>query len=506
MQTPVPGDGRSLSGLGRLAFILFLVAGLAGGIAIRNAADHSPTPQRPAPEEAAAKPNIVVVMTDDQTTAQLSGMPRTRKLIGQRGTTFTRFYVTDPLCCPSRASFFTGQYAHNTGVISNGGPNALPAFDERHTLGIWLQAAGYRTAFVGKYLNGYGLGGDPEHVPPGWSEWHALLDPTTQDYFDYDINDNGTVRRYGAAPDDYKSRVIGHLAVDAIRHGAHAHRPLFMYVGFNAPHAPSTPAPRDAGTLDGVKAPRTPAFNEADVSDKPSFLRDRPPLDQAALNRIDSRNQRALESLKEVDRQVAKIVHALKAQGELGNTYILFTSDNGYLDGEHRVEFGKLLPYEPSSRVPLLVRGPGVATATDSEALVGNIDLAPTILDVSGAKADSELDGRPLPGLPGGPDKAGHRPLVIESLVHDRSTYYGYPYRAIRTGRWLYVAYSTGDRELYDMEADPQQLENRVDDPAYAATADYLAKALARLQDCKGDECRASVGPVPGPKTKQAKK
>jgi N-acetylglucosamine-6-sulfatase len=503
VQAPGPAGGRSLSRLGRLAFLLFLVAGLAGGIAIRNSAERAERiAQRPAPEEAAAKPNVIVVMTDDQTVAQMSAMPRTRRLIGNAGTSFDRFYVTDPLCCPSRATFFSGRYAHNTGVISNGGPNALPAFDERRTLGVWLQAAGYRTAFVGKYLNGYGLGNDPEHVPPGWSEWHALLEPTTQSYFDYDVNDNGEVRRYGSAPDDYKSRVIGHLAVDAIRHGARANRPLFMYVGFNAPHAPSTPAPRDAGSLAGTEAPRTPAFNEADVSDKPSFLRDRPPLDQAAFNRIDSRNEKALESLKEVDRQVAKIVEALRSQGELGNTYLVFTSDNGYLDGEHRVEYGKLLPYDPSSRVPLLVRGPGVATDTDSQALVGNIDLAPTILALSGASADLDLDGRPLPGLPGGPSKPGHRPLVIESLVRDRSTYYGYPYRAIRTGRWLYVEYSTGDRELYDLESDPDELDSRATDPKYTPTVDYLAKALDRLQDCEGQECRAPVGPVPAPQPK----
>ncbi len=498
MHAPVPAGGRSLSRLGQLAFLLFLVAGLAGGIAIRDHADRNARDNRPGAEETAAKPNIVVVMTDDQTVSQLSAMPRTRKLIGNRGTTFERFFATDPLCCPSRATFFTGQYAHNTGVISNGGPNGLAAFDERRTLGVWLQAAGYRTAFVGKYLNGYGLD-DPEHVPAGWSEWHGLLEPTTQNYYDFDVNDNGEIRRYGTGPEDYKSRVIGHLAVDAVRSGARANRPFFLYVGFNAPHAPSTPAPRDAGSEDGAEAPRTPAFNEADVSDKPSFLSDRPPLDQPALDRINSRHRRALESLKEVDRQVDRIVETLRGQGELGNTYIFFTSDNGYLDGEHRVEFGKLLAYDPSSRVPLLVRGPGVETDTRSEALTGNIDLAPTILAISEANADLEIDGRPLPGLPFGPEKPGHRPLVIESLVRDRSTYYGFPYSAIRTGRWLYVEYETGDLELYDLQADPEQLDSRAADPAYAGTVSYLAKALERLADCAGSECRQAVGPVPAP-------
>ena len=503
MHAPVPAGGRSLSRAGQLAFLLFLVAGLAGGIAIRDHAERNGrAAERLTAEEAAEKPNIVVVMTDDQTVAQLSAMPRTRKWIGRRGTTFDRFYATDPLCCPSRATFFTGQYAHNTGVISNGGPNGLDAFDESSTLGVWLQAADYRTAFAGKYLNGYGLD-DPEQVPPGWTEWNALLEPTTQNYFDFEVNSNGEVRRYGSEPEDYKSRVIGSFAVDAIRNAARANRPLFLYVGFNAPHAPSTPAPRDAGSLAGVQGPRTDAFNEADVSDKPSFLRERPPLDEAALARIHSRNQRALESLKEVDRQVERIVDALREKGELGDTYIFFTSDNGYLDGEHRVEFGKLLPYDPSSRVPLLVRGPGVTPKTRSDALAGNIDLAPTILAISEAEADIEIDGRPLPGLPFGPLKPGHRPLVLESLVRDRSTYYGYPYSAIRTGRWLYVEYETGDLELYDLHADPEQLDSRAADPDYAPTVDYLAKQLDRLRDCAGPECREHVGPVPVPAVKR---
>ena len=176
-----------------------------------------------------------------------------------QGAKFKRFYVTDPLCCPSRATFLTGQYAHNTGVISNGGPNALAALQESDTLGVWLQQAGYRTAFVGKYLNDYGLD-DPERVPPGWTEWRALLEPTTQNYFDYDVNEDGAVTHYGTAPEDYKTRVLGHLAVDAIRHAARGTRPLFLYVGFNAPHAPSTPAPRDAGSLEGTTAPRTPGL------------------------------------------------------------------------------------------------------------------------------------------------------------------------------------------------------------------------------------------------------
>ena len=493
---PVPPARRSLNVLGTAAFLAFLVAGFAAGLALRHGPAEPPA-KRAGPEEAAPKPNVVVLMTDDQTLEQMRALPRTRKLIGTQGVKFKRFYVTDPLCCPSRATFLTGQYAHNTGVISNGGPNALEAFDESKTLGVWLREAGYRTAFVGKYLNDYGIA-DPGHVPPGWSEWRALLEPTTQRYFDYDLNEDGVVTHYGTAPEDYKTRVIGHLAVDAIRHAARGNRPLFLYVGFNAPHAPSTPAPRDAGTLDGVTAPRTPAFNEKDVSDKPSFLRDRPPLDAAARARIDARNQRALESLAEVDRQIARIVAELRAKEELGNTYLLFTSDNGYLDGEHRVEFGKLLPYEPAAQVPLLIRGPRLNAGETSDALVGNVDLAPTIARVAGAEPNLTVDGHSLLSLARNPDRSTDRALLLESLVRDRSTYYGYPYAAVRSGHFLYVDYATGDTELYNLNRDPFELESLAGDPDYADKERALAAALEQLRDCRGVGCEVTVEPAGG--------
>ena len=488
---PQPSTQRSLGALGTAAFVLFLIGALAAGSALRHDPPPEPLTPRTAAEEAAARPNVVVVMTDDQTLEQMSALPRTRDLIGTQGVKFKRFYVTDPLCCPSRATFFTGQYAHNTGVISNGGPNALDALKESETLPVWLQQGGYRTAFVGEYLNGYGLG-DPERVPPGWSEWNALTEPTTQDYFDYDVNEDGSIVHYGTAPEDYKSRVIGHLAVDAIRHAARGSRPLFMYVGFNAPHAPSTPAPRDVDSLEGTTAPRTPAFDEADLSDKPKFLRDRPPLDDAALARIDSRSQRALESLAEVDRQVEKIVDALRAKGELGSTYIFFTSDNGYLDGEHRIEFGKLLAYEPSSQVPLLVRGPGVRAGETSDALVGNVDLAPTIASIAAAKPNAVVDGHSLLALARDPNRSTDRALLIESLVRDRSTYFGYPYHAIRSGHFIYIRYRTGDEELYNLVKDPYELESLAGDPAYAPKQRSLALALAQLRDCRGPSCEVT--------------
>jgi N-acetylglucosamine-6-sulfatase len=475
---------------------LFLAAGLAAGIALRNSTEHERG--RPSPSEASGKPNVVVIMTDDQTAAQMRALPNTRRLIGRTGVDLKTFYVTDPLCCPSRATFLTGQYAHNSGVTSDAGPNALPALRESETLGPWLQDAGYRTAFVGKYLEGYGLE-DPQDVPPGWTEWHALTDPSTDRYYDYEINDNGQLRHYGEEPDDYKTRVLGHLAVDAVRHAARGDRPLFLYVGFNAPHPPSTPTGRDAGTYSDATAPRTPAFDERDVSDKPTFIRDRPRLSDQAIARIDARYRRSLESLAEVDRQVSKIVAALRDREELGNTYLFFTSDNGYLDGEHRIELGRLLAHDPSSRVPLLVRGPGIPSGSNSEALVGNIDLAPTIAAVAGAKPNAELDGRSLLPYAISPERLDDRPVLIESLVRDPSTDHGYPYAAIRTEGYLYVDYSTGDEELYELREDPYQLENRADDPAFEATKRALARRLDRLRDCAGSDCDQPTGHLPAP-------
>jgi N-acetylglucosamine-6-sulfatase len=493
------GSDQSLSGLGLAGFTLFLAGALALGVALRNENDGGGREQRVQPSEAAAKPNVVVLMTDDQTLAQMRAMPYTERLLARTGLSFDRFYVTDPLSSPSRATFLTGQYAHNSGVVSNREPKALAGLDEENTLGVWLQKAGYRTAFVGEYLNGYG-GEAGEQVPPGWSEWHALVDPTTQDYYDYTVNNNGELRRYGDEADDYKTRVLGHLAVDAINHATRGERPLFLYVGFNAPHAPSTPAPHDPRSFADAKAPRTPGFDEANVDDKPSFIRDRPPLDRRALARIDSRYRRALASLQEVDRQIARIVEQLRRKGQLGNTYLLFTSDNGYIDGEHRVEFGKRLPYEASARVPLLVRGPGIPGGETSDALVGNLDLAPTIAAIADAEPTIEADGRSLLPFAEHPDRENDRPLLIESLVRDRSAYYGFPYEAIRAARWLYARYSTGDEELYDLAADPFELESRAGAPDYAEVQDALAAALRRLAECRGArECSPGLPRLPSP-------
>lgn len=450
-----------------------------------------------AKHDAGPRPNVIVVMTDDQTTSEMAALPRTRRLIADAGVSFGNFYVTDPLCCPSRTTFLTGQYAHNHGVVSNLGPRSYPALRQGHTLGPWLQRAGYRTALEGKFLNSYGLDGSARHVPPGWDDWHGALDPEIDAYYDYSMNENGKLRRYGTAPSDYKTSVIGRDAVREVRRGAGSSKPLFMLVAFTAPHAPSLPAPGDSGAFSGAEPPRDPSYDEADVADKPPFLRDLPPLSPGAEARIRDRRERALESLLEVDRQVARIVAALRDTGQLRDTYLMFTSDNGYLDGEHRVEFGKLLAYEPSSRVPLFVRGPGIPAHSSSSTLVANVDLAPTILGLADASASVSEDGRSLLPLAQDPARSDDRAYLIEQLVRDRSAYYGYPYRGVRAGRYLYVRYATGDRELYDLARDPFELRNRAGDVAYAAAERELADATRRLASCTGQSCHLDLRPPP---------
>ncbi len=397
----VPRRRLALAALGVIgagALATLGVIGLAGG-------EETERRGAPAAAELAARANVVVIMTDDQTLSAMSVMPKTRRLIGGAGIDFERSYVTDPLCCPSRATFQTGQYAHNHGVISNGGPNALPALRRRDTIGVWMRRAGYRTGFVGKYFNGY----DEKRatrVPPGWDEWYALVDPTSQNYVEYELSENGELVHYGPDPAEYKTTVLGEKAIGVIRAAAGRRRPFFLYVGFNAPHAPATPAPEDSGALAGLEAPRTPNFNEEDLSDKPSFLSEREPADGLPA-RVAASQQEVLESLLAVDRQVRAIVRALKKAGELEDTYVVFTSDNGYFAGEHRIEYGKLLPYEESSRVPLLIRGPGIPAGSSSEALVGNIDLAPTITEIAGAEPTLDYDGRSLLPLRDRPSPRG---------------------------------------------------------------------------------------------------
>jgi arylsulfatase A-like enzyme len=455
-----------------------------------------PDPAQSAPFD----PNIIVVMTDDQTVAQTRVMRITAKRIRDRGTSFTWAFVSYPLCCPSRATFLTGRHSHNHGVLGNGTPvGGFDALDQENTLGDWLQNAGYRTIHVGKFLNGYGLS-DPTYIPPGWSRWTGAIDDTANASYNYELNENGTVTAYGGQPGDYKSDVYTRKAIEEIEAAAPLApaQPFFMFVGYTAPHLPANPAPRHKGRFAGRPVPRPASFNERDVSDKPRDIRRRNRFSARKVKRITANHRNQLRSLLAVDEGIGQIMDALAANDLLATTYVVFTSDNGFFTGEHRLPKGKFLPYEPSLRVPLMIRGPGLPAGERSEELVSNIDLAPTILSWAEDTPTVPVDGRSLGPFLADPGRRSRRPIFIEANTRDRPSP-GIPYTGIRTDRWKLVRYRSGEIELYDLRRDPQELRSLHRSRRYTQTKRFLLRATARYADCVGAECRAPLGAVPGP-------
>ena len=306
----------------------------------------------------AASRNIILINTDDLDADSLRSMPNVSSLLAQRGASFTQFIVAAPDCCPSRASLLRGQYVHDHGILRGSNKFGEGKFRSRgledSTIATWLRRAGYRTALVGKYLNGYA--DDPTHVPPGWTEWYATF---SNQYFDYQINENGKLVSYGSKAKDYQTDVLSQKSVSFIRRSAKSKKRFFLYLTPSAPHGPATPAPRHESLFAEATAPRTASFNE-DVSDKPEHIRAASSLTQTDVDAIDERYRDRLRALQAVDEMVAKIVKTLKDTGTWSDTYIFFTSDNGYLLGQHH-QTDKGIPYEEAITVPLLVRGPGIA-------------------------------------------------------------------------------------------------------------------------------------------------
>jgi N-acetylglucosamine-6-sulfatase len=440
-----------------------------------------------------ASPNIIVFMTDDQNVSSLEVMPNVRALLTQQGVTYTNNFVSYPLCCPSRATYLTGQYPHNHDVMGNTAPDGgYYKLRGNETLPVWMRRAGYQTAHIGKYLNGYGTR-DPLEIPPGWGEWYGSIDPTTYRMWGYTLNENGVLRTYGQEdvenPALYQTDVYRAKAVDYINRKA-AGGPFFLSVATLAPHTEGgwasqngnrnpRPAPRHRGAFADRALPQPPSFDEPDVSDKPAHIRALPRIDATAEAVITRTYRSRLESLLAVDEAVAAIVEALRANGELANTLIIFTSDNGWLQGEHRIRQGKVHPYEESIRVPLILRGPGLVANTQRPRQVSNIDLAPTVLAAGAATPGIVVDGRSLLET-GGPA----RPVLIETGPRpDGSRWYA----AVRVARYLYVEHSTGERELYDLQLDPYQRQSRHNDPAYQEVRASLAVDLDRLMACAGN-------------------
>jgi N-acetylglucosamine-6-sulfatase len=439
----------------------------------------------------ASRPNVVVVMTDDQVVKDTRVMKTVKRQLARKGTTFRNFFATTPRCCPSRASFLTGQYSHNHGVR---GPRNVQAesfrrFNDSGTLPVALERAGYRTGYVGKYLNGYGdKGASPRYVPPGWDDWRSPVKGTTTRQFDYVLSENRKLRRYGHRRRDYQADVYARKAASFIGRAAKGSKPFFLTVAPTAPHGERgvgglrrdpRPAPRHKRRFEGKRLPKPPSFNERNVRDKPSFVRRVDRLDRSEQRQLREEHQDRLASLLAVDDLVGKLIARLRKTGELGRTVIFFTSDNGRLQGQHRLTKKSVL-YEESVEVPLIVRGPGFPGGARRRQLTGNIDLAPTILDLAGADPLRKLDGISLLPLAKNGRRERGRDILFENALSS----------AIRTRRHVYMEHPRKERELYVLRGDRFQLESRHRDRKLADVRRKLARRLDQLRRCAGESCR----------------
>jgi arylsulfatase A-like enzyme len=503
----------------------------------------------------APRPNILFVLTDDMTRADLHAMPGVQRIVGRRGMTFTRAMVSVSLCCPSRTTILRGQYAHNTGVETNGGTNggfeaAFRFGVERSTVATWLHRAGYRTGLIGKYLNGFPNTAPESYRPPGWDEWVTPVAGNPYNEYGYRLNVNGRFVDHGFTAGDYGTNVYLRHARRFIASSARSHRPFFLDLALYAPHRPATPAPRDVRRFRNTPLPRPPSFDESDTRDKPRWLRTVPHMSARIQARAQALFDRRRASLLSVDRGVVSLVHELARTGQLRNTYVVFTSDNGFHSGEHRLPAGKQTAFDEDIRIPLLVRGPGVRAGSSSGALVGNVDFAPTFARLARAHTPSFVDGRSFAGLlHGHAPPSARRAFLIEHWPEVGSTprsprlpleppdndqtdtvtgrgrgvlsgtrraegsrraprrhrrartgrrhrHLGIEdvqnipeYHGVRTATYTYVEYVDGDRELYDLRHDPYELTN-VYERATRTTQIALARELAAVTDCRARLCR----------------
>jgi N-acetylglucosamine-6-sulfatase len=564
----------------------FAIAALVVGLVLLATDDARAA--RAKASEVAGKPNFVVIQTDDETLEELYdgvrmlngneefAMPNTLQMLGEQGVTFTRYYTPYSLCAPSRVSLLTGRYAHNNHVQGNVPPNGgWTGFQSRlaysHNIATWLQGAGYRTIHIGKILNGYG---DAPYSPgtevaPGWSSWHTILNSDTNHYaYGYLLNNNGVVegpfgdsgswetREYGAIDDAgcpyaplngqpcyYETDKFNALATEEIA-ATPAEQPFYMQVDYTSPHgdfrkpAGPQPATRDIGRFSGAPLPvgRAEGFNEGNVNDKPRFIREAPYLSAQEIHTYRVYYQNCLNALISVDEGVKQILDQLTALGRIENTYVIFTSDNGFFFGEHRLVGGKFLAYEPSTHLPLIIRGPGIEPNTHTGQLVNTVDIAPTILELAQVTPDKSIDGTSLTPFMTDPTLRTRKPLLFESFVETNDVeqnggastgettsaggargklgvkgaaagegpaahasevappknYYG-----IRLGPYKYIEWPDGEKELYDINQDPNELNNVVRDKNYSPIRNFLHEELVRLEQCSGRTCQEVAEKIP---------
>jgi len=431
------------------------------------------------PRADSSRPNVVVIVTDDQT---WDSMPRSEPVMpflqaramdpGDQWVVFANAFVTTPLCCPSRATMLTGRFAHRSGVEDNRDGARM---DEAATLAAWLDAAGYHTGLVGKYLNVYPFDRGP-FVPDGWDRWWGKAQGTSETlYGGFTLVEQGEPVLYGDA--DYSTDVYAAKAVGFLR-DAPSDEPFFLWFAPNAPHPPSVPAPRHAGRYRDLAIPVPPSLGEADVRDKPAWVRELPALGADEVSALREARRASYEALLGVDDAVRAILEELEELGELEQTIVVYVSDNGLSFGEHRW-VGKLCPYEECIRVPFLVRMPGVDHRVEPEP-VSTADLAPTIVDLVGIAPEAAFDGGSLLPLLRQGSREGRAGQVFAEWVGDGRV----PgWWELRTPGWAYIELETGERELYDLRRDPYQIKNLATDPQQAARLAELAAALAAYRD-----------------------
>jgi N-acetylglucosamine-6-sulfatase len=603
-------SARLAAALALLSLLATLVLAAAGRA---HAATASTSPiseealEQRSQEPLGERPSFVVIQTDDETLDQLyalynaggveiPAMPNTLSMIAGRGTTFNRYYVSYPLCCPSRVTLLTGRYAHNSDVRGNVQPNGgYTGFKARgaftHNIATWLQGAGYRTIHIGKFLNGYG--DEPfdngTDVPPGWSAWHTVLNADTHHYYyGYTLNDNGSLdgpfgdsgswdtREYGerdyfgcptttieGKPCLYETDVFSRIAYEELT-GTPAEQPFYLQLDYTAPHgdfrrpAGPEPPPRYYTLFDGAPYPhgRSEGFNEGNVNDKPRFIREAPYLSPEDTHTYRVYYQKALASLRGVDDGVKTVLDTLGTLHRLRNTYVIFTSDNGFFYGEHRLTGGKFLAYEPSTHLPFLIRGPGIKPGTSTGELAANTDIAPTVLELAGVTPDKSVDGTSLVPFLRDPSLRTRRGILFESFVqtNDVEENGGGPpaapasvaagmtgggasinerpawltrreerqerrpptgkasivappkdYEGIRLGPYKYIEWPDGEKELYDITKDPYELNNIVRVPNYSPIRAFLHAQLIRLEACVGHTCSEPAPPFPLTKKEQQK-
>ena len=429
------------------------------------------------------RPNILFILTDDQTAASISEMPKLQSLVVQKGTKFNNFFVTTPRCCPSRATFLRSQYAHNSRIKGNALPQGgFQKFrrqeQDRSTVATWLNDAGYETAYIGKYLNNYD---DATYIPPGWDQWYGW-----QGHYyspeEYEINENGRIVSY-KRDRQHDTDLLRDEAVRFVESREGEKEPFFMYLTPNAPHRPAYVAERHEGMFSDTRMPRPPSFNELNVSDKPGLVQNELLLPRSRQKRLEDLYRRQLESLQSVDDMGGDLVQTLRETGQLNDTYIIYSSDNGFFYGEHRRE-NKSFAYEEATKVPFVVRGPGVPVQ-ELDHLAINNDFAPTVADLAGVEPPRFVDGKslePLLGWPAPDVRSWRKRFLIELWDPD--------YKALRTPRYKYVEYATGGRELYDLRKDPYELRSR-HRTAPPTLLKKLGKDLDLLRNCSAAQCRA---------------